>query len=115
MDERLARTSTTNTAARTRTYSRLTAALKIKDKSMFDAPNPASGGRREWEDRNRGSYGEKEKRGGVTNQVMAAGDTLSLALHLLWVHWSRVHWGRGRELRPGPGDIHCSWGIRPEL
>lgn len=35
---------------------------------------------------------------------MAGGDTVFFAPHLLWAHWSRVHWGRGRELGLEPGD-----------
>lgn len=46
---------------------------------MFDAPNPGSEGRREWEDRKRGRNGEKEKRGGVIKRVMAGGDTVFFA------------------------------------
>lgn len=64
------------------------------------------------------SYREKEKRGGVIKRVVAGGDTVFFfALHLLWAHWSRVHWGRGQELGLEPGDIHWSWnwGIRPGL
>lgn len=59
------------------------------------------------EKRERESNGER--RGGVIKRVMAGGDTVFLALHLLWAHWSRVHWGRGRELGLEPGDR------RPEL
>lgn len=82
---------------------------KNKAKSMFDAPNPGSEGRREWVDRKRESCREKEKRGGVIKPVMAGGDTVFFALHLLWAHWSRVHWGRGQEVGLEPGDRHWSW------
>ena len=60
---------------------------------------------------------ETEKRGGVIKRVMAGGDTVFFALHLLWVHWSRVHWGRGQDLGLEPGDMHWSWnwGTRPGL
>lgn len=48
---------------------------------------------------------------------MAGGDTVFFALHLLWAHWSRVHWGRGQELELEPRDRRWSWnwGIGPEL
>lgn len=84
---------------------------------MFDAPNPGSEGRREREDRNRESYIEEEKKGGVIERVMASGDTVFFGLHLLWAHWSRVHWGRGQELGLEPGEMHWSWncGTRPGL
>lgn len=42
--------------------------------------------------------GSREEEGGVIRQVMTSGDTVLLRFHLLWVNWSRVHWGRGQEL-----------------
>lgn len=57
---------------------------------------------REWRrgKREEGGGGEEGRvvvgGGVVMDGVTAAGDTLSLALHLLREHWSRVHWGRGR-------------------
>lgn len=54
-----------------------------------------------WKERERN---EKKEKGGVIKRDMAGGDTVFFALHLLWAHWSRVHWGRGRELGLEPGD-----------
>jgi len=90
-----------------------TVALKIRQ-SMFGAPNPGSRERREREDRKRTR--EDEERGGVFKRVMG-GDTVFFALHLLWAHWSRVYWGRGREVELEPGDRLWSWnwGIGPKM
>lgn len=61
-DERLAyRRGQTNTA-HTHTYAH--SCSKNKDKSMFDAPNPESEERREWEDGKRGRGMRKRKREG---------------------------------------------------
>lgn len=54
-----------------------------------------------WKERERN---EKKEKGGVIKRDMAGGDTVFFALHLFWAHWSRVHWGRGRELGLEPGD-----------
>ena len=64
MDERLVYryTQTDTVCTHTRTYAH--SCSKNKDKSMFDAPNPGSEGRREWEDRNRERVAERNREKG---------------------------------------------------
>lgn len=72
---------------------------------MFNAPNPGSEGRREWEDRRReGTRGEKKK-GGVIRQVGASGDTVILCSpSAVGELVKTAPWGGGRNWDGGEGN-----------